>query len=320
MDRTDQQTAKLILRMSVLTLLWLGLIHSGARARCLTFALTAKQSSPITIPFDGTNNLIVVNATINGQGPFRLVLDTGSSEYFLSRELSDTLGLKAEGSAVVDVGGKQTTRAALTEVSELKIGDVLLRNLRFFTAPLPKSYPFQGILGAEFFKQFVVTIDSAHSFIQIALPGEFVYPETPSRIPIRLRDGLIPEAKAEVDSYSGWFKIDTGYNGSLALFAEFIAQHKSLAKNDSGPQNYDPGGQTMAGEVGKTRIVQIKVLKLETTKGRGLIQRNVAAALFEEKGGSNSAYAGAIGTLVLDAFRVTFDYRHRLMILEANRD
>lgn len=39
-------------------------------------------------------------------------------------------------------------------------------------------------------------------------------------------------------------------------------------------------------------------------------------ALFAEKGGSNSAYDGAIGTLVLRKFKVTLNYSQRVLILE----
>ena len=65
-----------------------------------------------------------------------------------------------------------------------------------------------------------------------------------------------------------------------------------------------------------TRVVPIKLLKLETEGSKEVVQQNVPAALFTEKGGSNSAYAGAIGILVLQRYRVTFNYRQRLMILE----
>ena len=42
---------------------------------------------------------------------------------------------------------------------------------------------------------------------------------------------------------------------------------------------------------------------------------NVPVALFTDKGGSNSAYAGAIGTLVLDNFKATINYSQKVMIL-----
>jgi len=159
-----------------------------------------------------------------------------------------------------------------------------------------------------------------------------------------LRDGLIPEVKAEADGHEGWFKVDTGYNGSLALFADFVARHKSLLSHYSSSKIHAPAGQTIAGELGSARVVQIRILRLKAlTSGGSKAQssdtkrevakpsrekgpssaptvattlRDVPAALFTEKGGSNSAYSGAIGIVVLQNFRVTFNYPQRLMILD----
>jgi predicted aspartyl protease len=280
--------------------------------------LQTPASPSVTVPFDGSNNLIVINATVNDQGPYRFMIDTGSSEHVISREVANALGLNTTGAARVDVGREGLTDAELTNIDKLKIGDLILRSQRFFIAALPKSYPFQGILGAELFKQFVVTIDFAHSFITLAAQDKSVNQVSGgAHVSLKLR-GVIPRVHAKVDGFSGWFKIDTGYNGSLALFAEFVAAHKSLSKTKS-PQVYEPGGQTIAGPVANTRIVQIKLFAIETvgsSSAREVVQRDMAAALFTEKGGSNSAYAGAIGTLVLQRYRVTFNYRERIVILE----
>ena len=285
------------------------------RAVALASDLQKPASSSVTVPFDGANSLIVIDASINQKGPYRFVIDTGSSEHMISREVANTLGLKSTGTARVDVGLEEMSNAEQTNIAELRIGELILRNERFFIAPLPKSYPFQGILGAEFFKQFVVTIDFEHSFITLISADRFINRGLGSRISIKLRNGWMPRVHAEVDGHSGWFKIDTGYNSSLALFAEFVAKHKSLSNPNSSPV-YAPGGQTLAGEVATTRVVPIKLLKLETEGSKDVVQQNVPAALFTEKGGSNSAYAGAIGILFLQRYRVTFNYRQRLMILE----
>ena len=304
--------------VEVFVLLCLAQTHTTAYAQPLASTLPLNQRSPVTIPFDRGNNLVIIEATINDRGPFRFVLDTGSSHHFLSRALAETLGLKLETKTKVDVGSSAMIDASQTEVSKLEIGELAIPDQHFFIVELPKPYPFQGILGVELFKQFIITIDFAHSLVTMDLPDKHPYSGSGTQIRMKLRDGFIPELRADVDGHSGWFKIDTGYNASLALFAEFVARHPSLANDDSGPPTYEPGGQTIAGEVGKTRIVRIKELKFEAKSGRGVSQQNVPAALFTEKGGSNSAYAGAIGTLVLQRYIVTLDYRKRLIRLEAN--
>jgi predicted aspartyl protease len=186
------------------------------------------QAAPlITIPFSSANNLVVITATINGQGPFRFALDTGSSVHVLNRQIAERLGLKIIGPAVADSGNK-TTPAEVIEISELSAGELKLSNQRIFVTSLPASYPFDGLLGANLFEQFVVTLDFARSIVTLTPQAQFLAPRSGEIIPMKLRDRLIPEIKAEVDGHAGWFKVDTGYNGYLALFAEFVAQHKSF--------------------------------------------------------------------------------------------
>ncbi len=290
---------------------------------------TVENKTVTTIPFDPANNLIVINAMINGQGPFRFLLDTGTSHHVLSTELAESLGLQTEGSFRIDVGGKEMTEAESTEVAELRVGGLLFRNQRFVVASLPKAYTFQGFLGAELFNQFVVTLDFEHSLVTLARPSELNDRSPGARIPLKLHDGLIPQVRAEVDGHSGWFKIDTGYNGSLVLFAEFVARHKTLSINNSQSTVYAPGGQTVVGDVGNLPVTEIRVLSLKTSgssredasggaEDAGAITlRNLHAVLFTEKGGSNSVYAGAIGTAAWHSFtRVTFNYSQGLMILQ----
>jgi predicted aspartyl protease len=292
-------------------------------ARELQPAIQGAQAttSSTTIPFAGQNNLIIIDARINGEGPFRMVLDTGSSAHVLNREIAERLGLRIIGPAVAD-SGNQTTPAEATEISELRIGELTFSNQRIFVTPLPASYPFDGLLGADLFKRFVVTIDFARAVVTLTPPAQFSKPDTGELVPLKLREGLIPEIKANVDGHTGWFKVDTGYNGYLALFAEFVAQHRSFADQNMYRQTKATGGLTIGGEVGKTPVIRINLLRFKTVsrvpRGRDgeILVSNVPAALFADKGGSNSAFAGAMGTLGLHKFRVTFDYSKRIMILE----
>jgi Aspartyl protease len=284
----------------------------------------SQAETPITVPFSGANNLVVINATLNGKGPFRFALDTGSSAHVLNREIAGRLGLRILGPATADSGYK-TTSAEVTEVSEISVGELTLRNQRIFVMPFPASYPFDGFLGADLFKQFVVTIDFARSVVTLGSPLQFSAPVPGELVPLKMRDGLIPEIKAEVDGHTGWFKVDTAYNGYLALFAEFVAKHRKFANKSSYPSTKAAGGETVTGAVGDTSLIQIGLLRIKTVsrvpRGRDgeILVSKLPAALFPAKGGSNSAYAGAIGTMVLHQFKVTFNYSQRVMVLSPAR-
>src|SRR5947199_1049151 len=95
MNRPRQQALSLpVLRIALLVFFCLYHFQVATHAQRFAPALTALESLPVTIPFDASNNLIIIEAMINDRGPYRLVVDTGSSHHVLSREVAEMLGLK----------------------------------------------------------------------------------------------------------------------------------------------------------------------------------------------------------------------------------
>ena len=288
------------------------LAHPSAASPTLTRAFApAEERDATTLPFDPANNLIVIAAALNGRGPFRFLLDTGATHHVLKPEAARALGLKLEGGGEIDAGGGGTVEAAVARVAEVRVGAFTLKGQRFFVTPLPASYPFDGFLGAELFKHFIVDIDFRRSLVTLTRPGGFRYRGAGVGLPLKLYGGLIPQVEGEVDGAAGRFKLDTGYNGELALFADFTERHGLLAKY--APQKSGPGGLTLAGEVGDSPVARIRRLGLGA-----LAVDDVLTSFFMEKGGSNSAFSGAIGTALLKRFKVIIDYERRRVILEGN--
>jgi predicted aspartyl protease len=282
-------------------------------------ALTTQTSSASTrdrdstnLAFDAANNLIVVTVALNGRGPFRFLLDTGATHHVMKPEMAQALGLKVTDFGELDAGGRGRVSAGLVQVAEVQVGGFTLEKQQFAITPFPASYPFEGFLGAELFKRYIVGIDFKHSLITLTRPSAFRYRGAGVGLPIKFYEGLIPQVKGEVDGLLGWFKLDTGYNGSLALFGKFIDQNGLLAKY--APQTSGPGGRTLTGEVGDTPVTHVRRFELGA-----LILHNVPTSFFLEKEGSNSAFSGAIGTVILRQFNVIIDYKNRRVILE-NRE
>ena len=278
-------------------------------SRSLVTAASALEKDSTEVSFDPANNLIVIPASINGKGPFHFLLDTGASHHVMKPELAQTLGLKLTSGGEIEVGTKEKINAGLVDVAEMRIGDFALARQRFFVTPFPSSYPFDGFVGADLFERYVVNINFQHSLITLVEPETFRYRGSGVSLPLKFHAGLIPEVRAEVDGSHGWFKLDTGYNGSLALFEKFIEQHKLLVKY--GPRKSGSGGQTLTGQVSDSPVALIRKVKLSE-----LVLSNVEASFFLDKEGSNAAYAGAIGTSLLNRFNITLDYKAQRMILE----
>ncbi|HEY0319881.1 MAG TPA: aspartyl protease family protein [Pyrinomonadaceae bacterium] len=296
-------------RIIVHRLLPVALIISLVALSVTTAYGTCPAEEGSTVPFDGTNDLIIVNVLLDGKGPFRLLLDSGATGHSMTPELAQALGLKIQGTGVIDVGSKEMVGAGIVRIAKLEIGGISLSDQIFFVAAYPPSYPFQGFLGADIFKRFVIRADFKRMTITLTSPENFRYQGTGTVVPLKLYKGGFPQVRGEVDGQKGWFKLDTGYNGSLALFGKFIDKHKLLKKY--APVMSEQGGRTLAGEVGASPVARINVLRVGA-----LEMRDITASLFLEKGNSNDAFAGAIGTRLFKQFNVIFNYNKQQVIFE----
>lgn len=296
-------------RILICALSILAILSTNAWARRLSPDHIAEDIST-NLSFDAANDLIIIKATLNGKGPFRFLLDTGASHHVMTPELADSLGLKARDSGVLDSGGPVKGNAQLVQVAEVGIGTFKLTKQSFFVTPFPARFQFQGFLGAELFKHFVVCIDFRQTLLTLTVPRFFHRRNHGIALPIRFHEGLIPQLNAEVDGNAGLFKLDTGYNGSLALFRKFIDEHQLLAKYN--PRKSETGVRTLTEETNEMPSAEIREFKLGP-----LALGDIHATFFLDKEGSNSIFAGAVGTGVLKKFIVSIDYEKRRLILES---
>ncbi len=112
-------------------------------------------------------------ATINGQGPYRLVIDTGGSiTLSLDEEVARDLGLKSLGSAPIrGVGGTQMSQQALVE--RLELGSIECRRVmtRWFAMPEMMKGLADGIIGTGIFGDARLTFDFAQAQLRVARSG-----------------------------------------------------------------------------------------------------------------------------------------------------
>lgn len=109
-------------------------------------------------------------ATINGQGPYRLIIDTGGSiTLSLDDGVARELGLESLGTASIrGVSGKQDSHQAL--VDELKIGGITCRRVmtRTFAMPEIMALLADGIIGTGIFAEARMTLDFEHARLVVA--------------------------------------------------------------------------------------------------------------------------------------------------------
>ena len=90
----------------------------------------------VTAPFIKVGNSIVVRMHINGRGPFNLVLDTGAELTIVSPKAARKVKLRDSGRGIRLAGVTGGTRAILSKVDTLSLGDAKVHNLRVAVAPM----------------------------------------------------------------------------------------------------------------------------------------------------------------------------------------
>ena len=84
-------------------------------------AAIADAERPYEIPFQPFFGLMLVEGHVNGQGPFRFLVDSGATSTVLSNGLFDSLKIPVLSTAVVScVGGTGRTGTKLAKVEKLK--------------------------------------------------------------------------------------------------------------------------------------------------------------------------------------------------------
>lgn len=143
------------------------------------------------MPVIGLINLPGVDVTINGRGPFRMVLDTGGSiTLSLDAEVAREIGVKSLAkTSVRGVSGKDEAGHALIE--DLRIGSIRCQRVmaRLFDVRKSTAYAADGIIGTGIFLDARMTMDFEHGKLRISASSEQPGPGTP----VELR--LISDAK-----------------------------------------------------------------------------------------------------------------------------
>ncbi len=268
-----------------------------------------------TIPFELLNNHIYVQVELDGKGPFRMLCDTGGAN-IVTPELAKKLGLESEGALQGRGVGEKSEDVGLTKVESLRIGDVTLKDQVFAVFPLAalarvEGVPFDGLVGYEIFKRFVVKVDYQASRLRLTLPEAFEYQGSGTVVPFKFNNH-IPQVEGEIDGIPGKFDIDTGSRASLDLLGPFVEKHGLKAKYSpklEGVTGWGVGGPARAA------ITRAGELKL----GEVTVKAPVTELTLQQKGAFTDPYvAGNVGAGVLKRFNIVFDYGQQRLIFERN--
>ena len=287
----------------------------------LTWCAAIAAASEAEVPFDFVHNQLVLRATINGRGPYNVVLDTGTHTSAIDLKLAQRLALPLGVQAAVTGGaGAGRPRGYRTLCSEIKVGEVTSRNVDAVALDLSKvgkklGRRLDGVLGYSFLSAWIVRIDYLHRRVRLYSTSPTSTPPEDGRrvvVPMRFR----PQSMLPVigDCYVNGMRIalslDTGSSLGLVLFPRTIDRLglRVLARSGVPLQ--------ATGYLGEAYLTKGWVRSLAV---KGLDLGAIEAAYVERGYADNEnpdERGGSLGNGVLQDFVVTLDYRDRVVVLE----
>ena len=296
----------------------------------------------IRIPFRLYNNHIYLQVAVNGSSPLWFVLDTGAPNIIASKH-AKALGLQLTPAPPAMGSGERTQDAFTadnvslslpgTTLGRQKLGVINFEELEACSNEIdvdargsmtkrqrPRTgderQPFDGVLGDQFFRMFVVELDFDEQVMTLHDPKDYKYTGLGESISVEVRPRFIylhtQLASSNGANSAGLFLIDTGFMGALLLHKPFIQKNALLPPdNETVPfELCGIGGGSMS------RMGEAKSLQL------GKVAIKSPVTLFSQAADGNlvsTEYDGVIGNAMLRRFKVVFDYSRSTMILEPRR-
>lgn len=193
----------------------------------LLATMTAPASAlSATVPFELFDNRMLVTVSLDGKGPFSMIVDTGSSSLVITPDVARRLGIAARPAGRAYGAGSGSSALASARVPSLALGPLRFRNVNadvIDLSPIRHRFGFpalDGVIGYETLRRFRVGINMDASLITLSSTTPAI-PKTASAVAFAVdADGLI-HIPAAVDGVHGTFLVDTGDRSSLTLFRRF---------------------------------------------------------------------------------------------------
>lgn len=262
-------------------------------------------SPRVVVPMTYARKRIVIQATINGAGPFSLLLNS-SARLALSPE-----ALAAANIPLVDqptptplpsattTPTPAVTPAPLPKIAVVPLMDIEGVQLKNITAVANwKHGSLDGTIGYPLFARLRSRIDVRAATITFSDPENDTVPLAGSVLPLEIKRGQMPAVEGTVDGIAGVFMLDTNMASSLILTSPFVTSHTLYTRTT---------GSAAADNPGDTRFLESRPLPLTLgSMGLGPVPTQLSTA---NTGIWSDPYAaGLIGMSLLERYIVTLDF------------
>lgn len=287
-------------RLILLGLIWAGsaLPSRLSAANLSVYApLFTRISGPVSVPAELSSHALFVSAMINGRGPFRMLVDTGSAITIISPALAAAVGAivhpLADQPAYGTNGFGHFTDLHPVLLQSVQIGGVGFEGVAAcVTDSFDQTFQsdprhLDGILGFSLFDDLFVGLDFPHRRLLLSEQWPDSLPPIRAQLPLQT-DGDVPFVPVRIQGRPIDVMIDSGSNDDFDLPADFA---RSLRWQD----HPVPGSLVaVVGEVGRESI--------------GRLAGNLRLGAVRQPGPATSISTGApsIGVRLLENFCVLF--------------
>jgi len=254
------------------------------------------------IPFQDNGKLVSVRARVNGFPALRLTLDTGASASVLDSDVAHSLRLRASGVHVGSGAGAGAVRYQIFRNVSFAASEVR------WTAPVAYGISLRnvgtqeredGLIGSDFFRRYVVSIDYRAHRLGIFRPSTFIYAGHGRAVPL-------------------FFAHHRPFVAVLVKVAGIPARRRNLLIDTGSEDMLDDG--LIAQSTARTRLLSAGVgLGHRFASVYGPIQWASIAGYTIHNLNGVSGGVPLIGQSVLRHFVITLDYTHRLAYFELQR-
>jgi hypothetical protein len=258
---------------------------------------------------------LLVQTRINGSEPLEFKLDTGFGVSVINPKRAEALHLEHTGHmGIIGIAGEEQADTYKGAVFDFAGKTYEARRIAALPSETRRRWRTRdGILGAGFFRRFVVELDLPGKQMTLREPEKFVYTGKGQVIPIYFKSDtpiidaeIVPPGKAAI---KGNFEIDTGCDDCVCVGHEFVTANHLLEGTDEAANDSRRG-------IGGS--ADIRTGKLVELRMGPVTVKQPSANFFLDGSPAGEGQAGHIGLGALERYRVIFDYSRKRMILEEN--
>jgi hypothetical protein len=172
------------------------------------------------LPSRQWGDLFIVDAVINGKGPFALVVDTGAAKTMLDPRVAEQLGkIDQNGDSLTTPNEMKIKVGSAIHLDSIKVGSVELPGS---DVPLMDFTPFRyamredidGLLGFDAFKELILTLDYPRGQVRTRV-GALALEE--GAVPFYLGSLQVPQVSVEIGDHRTSVLVDSGSMSGLML-------------------------------------------------------------------------------------------------------